>query len=461
MAPSSPWAGIWLLAPAGLVAFAALGLWWVFRKELASAVSDYGAAPVRRRPVRLPSGVMLIDQLVWRAFERQGYQLVLETDVLQPFAGIRRIIVKDGHKSALMFVGNGPFFEKQTVERFIQTMREADVQQGFLVASGAFTVPAQRIAKEYRVTLIGREQLTELLSAGAGSEYFTKQLEQSHVRLEEAKETLQQYASELDTLRRQRNEASWFLGEEREKGATLEAQLGELDQQIRRQQGEIHRWEQDAARLRKHWEESEWYLGESRARIRHLEAQLAVLQDATVRAETAEQEREELRGRLATEEERQIFLERQQAELQGQVESAAGRIVALQDELLQLKQELFAVRTYGERRQGIRADLPAARVDVFNGGEAPLFSGSPRDVSLHGIGLETEQELPAQSVRIRLILAGQDPIESKGHVMWQRGEGEPRRYRSGCRLLGLSVDSRSAIEQLIRTSLEDQCKNAA
>jgi hypothetical protein len=449
---SDAWTVMWLLAPAALAAFAILGLWWVFRRELASA-AERGAA-ARERRVRLPSGVILIDQLVWRAFERQGYQLVLETDLVQPLTGTCRLIVKEGSKSALMFVGNGPFFERQTVERFVQAMQGVDVEQGFLVASGAFTVPAQRFAKEHRVTLIGREQLTELLSAGAGSEYFTKQLEQSRVRFEEAKETLQRYTDELDTLRRQRNEASWRLGEEREKAAAIERQVAELEQRVRRQEGEIQQREQEAAGIRKHWEESEWYLGESRARIRHLEAQLAALQEAVARADSAERERDELRQRLLAEEARRVSLEQQGAELQQQAESAAGRMEELRRELLRLKQALSALRAYGERRQGVRAGLADARVEVFNGGEEPLFSGAPRDVSADGIGLETEQELPAQAVRVRLSLSGRDPIESKGLIMWQRLE-ELRRYRSGCRLLELSADSRFAIEQLVRTWRED------
>jgi len=376
---------------------------------------------------------VLIDQLLWRAFERQGYQFILETELAEPSPGTLRVMLKDGVKSALLFIGQGPFLEKQTVERFARTLQAFGAEQGFLAAAGSFTVPAQHVAAQRRVTLIGREQLTELLSLGAGSEYFTKQLEQSHARLEEAKETLRQYASELDTLRRQRNEASWYLGEEREKTARLEGQLHEISQQMRHHEAEIHRWEQEATTLRRQWEESQWYLGESTARVRHLESQLSALQEMTARAEA---------------------LEEQVAALQSNLEESSKRELALQLALDQLKQEFHSLRISGDRRRHARAGIPQAFVELLNGGEQPMFAGAPRDVSRTGVGLDTEQPLPVRApIRVRLNLPGRNPIESKGRVVWQRAEEGSRRYRSGCRLLRLSAATRALIGKVVEESL--------
>ena len=452
---SAWWPSAWLLllAMTGLIGFGA----WRFLTGLVHAAN--GSAITRGRSQRVPSGVMLIDQLVWRAFERQGYHLILETELIQPLIGTLRIVTKEGPKSALLFLGHGPFFEKQTVERFIHIMRDANVEQGLLIASGSFTVPAQRLAKERRVTLIGREQLTELLSAGAGSEYFTKQLAQSQARLEETKETLRQYAGELDTLRRQRNEASWYLGEEREKTGKLEVQLEELTQQLRRYEIDIHRWEQDAAALRKQWTESQWYLGESAARVRHMEAQLSALQDVAKHVESAERARDEMKWYLGEEQTKTESLHAQLVSLQQHLDDAARRETTLQGELARLGQALESLRTCGNRRARLRAAIPQAFIELFNGEETPIFSGMPRDLSGSGVGLETDRELPAfQSVRVRLRLPGQErPVTSRARLMWHRAEGQPTTYRGGCKFIGVSASTRARIEQLV----EETWKSAA
>ena len=302
-----------------------------------------------------------------------------------------------------MFVGHGPLFEKQTVERFFRAMREADAAQGFLVAAGSFTVPAQRMAKAHHVVLIEREQLTELLGAGAGSESFTKQLEQSRVRLEEAQETVRNYASEVDTLRRQRNEASWCLGEERATSAAVEAQLAALGQQVSGYEATIKQWEQEASTLRQQLEESQWYLGEAHNRIRHVDNQLLAVQ-------------------------------------------------AIAEELQQVKEELEALRTYGERRRWARARIPETTMElqVGNGKDRCALSVSPRDISSRGVGLESDRAIAANALmRVRLQFPGREPIESKAQLRWQRSEGQPARYQSGCRLIGLPASTRALIERLV------------
>jgi hypothetical protein len=433
-----------------MVVAAAAGLWvWSHPEVFRTAL--------RREPPplasgRLPSGVALIDELIWQAFERQGYQLIKAVEGGQP-SGLLRIITKDGSKTALLFVWNGSFFEKRTVEQFASAMRDVGVDQGFLVASGSFTVPAQRVAKDRGITLLGREQLMELLSAGATSEYFTKQVEQLHARVEESKETLQQYANQLDTLRRQRNEASWYLGEERVKSGQLEAQLADAGQQLRQHESELTQWMEEAATLRKQWEESLWYLGESRARIRHLEANLSELQEAAKRLETAERERDEANWYLGETRQRLKEFEQQLASAQQQLAASCERERTLQSARDHLRRALGALQAYGERRRVARVRIPDAHVELLDGDgdHQPIFAGSPRDLSESGMGLETDREMPDEALRVRLSLPGaREPIESKARVIWQQqAEVQPLRYHSGCQLLGLPETIRARIAEVV------------
>lgn len=456
-----PWPGAtawWILAIGGLIA--AAGAWLLARQDVLGTFVNRQAS--RGANPRLASGVLLVDELVWRAFEQQGYQLVIESALTQPPLGTMRVIIKDGDKSALLFVGNGPFFEKHTVERFVQAMRHAGVERGFLVAAGSFTVPAQRMAKAHHVTLVAREQLTELLTLGARSEYFTKQLEQQHAKLEEARSTLRQYENELATLRRQRNEASWYLGEERAKSAKLELELEQAGQELRRQEADLQRWEQEAASLRKQWEESQWYLGESHARVRHLESQLSDLQGATQRAEAAERAKNEAQWYLGEAHTKREQLEQELAGLRERVEQTVSQEHALRETLAALKQELEALRAYGERRAQIRVRVDEARVELFNGSDDPVFSGSPRDLSASGIGLDTDQELPTlPSFRIRLHVPSQEPIEFSAQQVWQRSSTDTtERYHSGYQWLELSDSARARMTQLV-TQLIDTAQTSS
>jgi chromosome segregation ATPase len=321
-------------------------------------------------------------------------------------------------------------------------------------------VPAQRLAKEHNITLVGREQLMELLSAGATSEYFTKQVEQLHARLGESKETLQQYAGQLDTLRRQRNEASWYLGEERAKSSQLESQLAEAGQQLRRHEEELAQWRQEADTFRKRWEESQWYLGESRARIRHLEANLSELQQAAQDLETVRHQWDEANWYLGEERQRSNALEGQLASTQQQIASFQEQLAAANERerelsraLDRLQRSLGALQAFGERRRKARVSIPEARVELLDldGDHQPAFVGALRDLSSTGIGFETDREIPGESVRVRLSLPGlSESIESKARVMWQQPAAEqPSRYHCGCRLLGLPEATRVQIGQLI------------
>ncbi len=407
-----------------------------------------------RRPAgaRRLAGMVLLDQLVWRAFERQGYQLLTEREAAEPLGGPLRVMIKDGTKTALLFVGNGPFFEKQTVERFVAAMRETSVAQGFLVAAGSFTVPAQRLAREHQVVLIGREQLTELLSAGAKSEYLSKELEQHQARLEELKETLRQYAAELDTLRRQRNDSSWFLGEERAKTAKLESELEALTKQVRNLEVELSRAQQELVAAGKRWDESQWFLGESRARVQYLEQQLEsmgrVAQDAAAATAQAQQDTTSSPAEEQTDRE---GVEQTIAQLQQRLQESVEREQELRNSLAHVTQEVSAFRRYGERRSHPRVQIPDATVEVYNGTDAPVVAGAARDVSRGGFGLETDQEIHLPPlVRVRLAVPGHDPIESKAQLIWQRGLGEPsNRYYNGFYLVDIPASKRKLIQKLI------------
>ena len=426
------------------------GTWlWSRGVSLAGMLPSRAAA---RASTRLPSSSQLVDQLAWQAFERQGYQLVTEMECTHPLVGVLRVATKAGVKTALMFVGSGPFLEKQTVERFVDSMRQVGADQGFLIASGSFTVPAQRIAKESHVILIGREQLAELLTVGAANEYVTRQLEQQQARLDEAKETLRQYAAELDTLRTQRNEASWYLGEERARSAKLEAQLTEVTQQLRHHEAELQRWVQEAAALRKQWDESEWYLGESRERTRYLDGQLAFFQEVSARVRTVEEERDKAQWSVAEAQAKREALEAAVADLQQRLEDAVGRERILEAGLERLKQEAAALRAYGERRGATRTQIPDAFIEILNGGEDPIFSGTPHDISSTGVGLDIERDEPLPpSIWVRLKLPGlEQPIESRAQVVWQRAGDPPSPvHHSGCQLLDMTDVLRASIEQSV------------
>ena len=429
----------------GLTLAGAAGSWRLIQRQAAAA-----RAAAEGRNVRLPSGVLLIDQLVWKAFERQGYQLLMETELTQPPLGTLRILAKDELKTALLFVGSGRFFEKQTVERFIRAMREAHVEQGWLAASGSFTVPAQRVAKEHRITLIGRDQLVELLSMGAGSEYFSRQLEQSHAHLEEAKDTLRQYAAELDTLRRQRNEASWHLGEERAKSATLEAALEALGRQVSGYEAQIQRWEQEAVTLRKQWEESQWFLGEARERSRYLDTQVASLQALAKQVEAVERERSDAVQSLGEERAKHASLAGRLDELQRELEQAMQRSGELEASLARVQDELAVYRTLGERRRAGRIRTPKASVELVSGGKTPAAAAWLCDLSATGLGLETDRELPQRTpIRVRVRVPGREPLETGARFVWQRPHGSDGRHRSGCRFIRPPAETRAALQELV------------
>ena len=436
----------WLLWLCGMSLLAAGGVGaWFWR--MTRAIEQPGA-----KTARPSSGMVLIDQLVWRAFERQGYQVISEQD-LQP-SGTMRIIAKDGSMQGLMCTGHGPFVEKHAVEQFARALRASQVEQGIFIAPGSFTVPAQRIAKAHRVTLIGREELTELLSAGAATEYMTTQLQQSQARLEDVKQTLQQYASELEALRLQRNEASWYLGEERAKSSQLDLELAQAKEQVQQQEQDLARWQQEATTLRKQWEESQWYLGESQAHALYLEAQLAALQEVAQEVERAHQQRDEATWVLDGERTAHQAGQTRLAELQQQVETFATRERSLQATLDQLQTELSLLRANGSgRRQAPRMQAKDLLIELRDDADMPVFTGPVRDVSSAGFGIQTDRALlldgPVRA-RFRLEDDSDASFELTAHMVWERVQ--TARYQSGYQLSECSAASKACLERVVGES---------
>jgi DNA repair exonuclease SbcCD ATPase subunit len=296
------------------------------------------------------------------------------------------------------------------------------------------TVPAARYASEHRVTGLGREQLIELFTRGAVSEVRGKELKAHQAQAEEAQAALRAALRELEAMRRQRNEASWALGEERARSAKLDAQLAAQQaafaQQLQDRDTQLAQGEQRLADLRKQWEENEWYLGESRQRVRHVEAQFTALQDTAARLAEARRQRDEAQWYLGEE----------------RVQRAA-----LQEEVDELKRR----HSQEERRIGARVRVPQVQIEVYNGEEEPIFSGSPRDMSHSGVRLESDQGFPErESVRVRLSLPGHERIESRAQLRWRRfpSDHSPL-YQSGYQLVELPGDARAVIEQVIAESV--------
>lgn len=425
---------------------------------------------------RLPSAVHVIDQLVWRAFERQGYQL-LQTDPLAEPLGVLRVVLKEDVKTALLVVGEEPFLEKTSVEQFVNAMSAAKLQQGILVAAGSFTVPAHRCAQIHRITLIGRDQLTELLSDGIMNEQAIKQLQQLQSQLDETKQAVNQYTQQMDVLRRQRNEASWFLGEERAQTAKLQTYIGELNQQIRYWQIQAEQWQHTAQRTQKQWEESEWYLGEARAVARHLEEQLTATQASCAQLEErqrtlmaelqdAERQRHDTESHLQESRAAQESLRQQVEQLITQFAQAQDRLHDMQgslDEAQRRLQEEEAARRLleverspspasVERRQAARVCREDVTIEVRRPNDgAVLFCGSPLNVSRTGVGFQAQDSIEGfpDSLTIRFTLPKRKrPLEATSRVVWQRLDPLTNHRLVGCELGDMPERSR----QLLSTS---------
>ncbi len=397
------------------------------------------------------SSMALVDELVWHAFERQGYRLIHIQDVFESSTRLR-VAEKAASRVGLWCAGGGAFFEKQTVDRFAELMRLANVDEGFLIATGSFTVPAQRAAREQQITLIGREQLVGLLGIGAAGEYVQKQMEQANGQLDESKRQLRRYEDELETLRRQRNEASWHLGSERVKASNLETQISDLTAQIQQQSRDLDYWKSEAAALKKQWEESQWYLGEARSREEYLESQMAGLQEQLFGLSRTTKEREDIVGELQEEKSRVHGLE---AELTGLrlAKTEAERIQQEASEAAQrYKRELHAVRFYGERRSAARGWVPDVFVEL-GAGEQTFFSGTPRDLSGTGMSLQFPPVSGHDGAfTVRLHLPGnQQPTILSAQQVWKvpQSTGETL---AGFHFADVSEDVRAHLEHLIAKS---------
>ena len=359
--------GHWVIA--ALAGLTLLGGWGIWRWDSRRTHGRSGAPPSESGgPVS--SGARLIDQLVWRAFERQGYQLVQLTES-EELHGPLRIVAREGAKSALLCLSDGLFFEKLTVEQFVRVITQHQLDRGCLVAPGAFTVPAQRYAKEHGVTLVGREELSGLLSEGAVNEHYVKTVQRLEGELAEAKQTIEELGRQLEMIRRQRNEASWFLGEERAKAAKREGQSAELTQQLRHWQNQAEYWEQAAAATKKQWEENEWYLGQAKETVHQLEEQLGVARERAKRVEAEQQEAaaksEEAVAGLASADARQAEAELQRdeanwylGELRESLRQREEQVLLAQEHAHHLEAQLRDANAHGQELEGQRGEAERA-----------------------------------------------------------------------------------------------------
>lgn len=383
---------------------------------------------------------MLVDQLVWRGVESQGYQLCSEQELTQPPLGLLRVIERAGAKAALLFVGQGRVLERHTVEQFLARMREANVEsQGFLVTAGAFTVPAQRFAKSHGITLIGREALIELLGLGSKSETVTKQLAQLQGHLVESQERVSQAIAECDALRRQRNEATWALGEARAASASREAQVEALTQQLTRHEADVTRWEHEASTWRAQWEESQWYLGESRERLSALEAEVRELLVLSQQLEQLQRERDEARWFLGEARARCAALQQHVQALTGQPCEALGDGAQARSE---------------DRRASQRIKIHQATIEFLGQVDGQAVAASLRDLSRTGIGFDSDHPLTGSSTfRLRIAIPGDEPIESMAERLWQQSTNDASgRFSSGCRWLDLPETTRARLDALLASS---------
>lgn len=417
-------------------------MWALGVLGLAGIGGSYALWARRMRPIQLsrqpspsvPSGIRIIDQLAWRAFERQGYQLLHMVELGEPL-GLMRVTVKDGAKTALLCVGNGTFFEKTTVEQFLRSMRKAGIEHGILIAPGSFTVPAQRCAKEHGVVLIGREQLTQLLSDGAINEHYIKQVQHLHKQLEDTQEALTASDQQLDAMRRQRNEASWLLGEERAKTSQLDAQVHELANQLNEAKAAAAQLQQTAETSRKQWEESQWYLGEARASAQHLDEQLRALHGSHLQLQDEVRE--------LTQQVTQLERQRQEAAQQPDAPAEPDRA---------------PLRDIGERRRAPRRFHPDITVEILQPDGSRIFEGIPQNISRTGLGFETDAlpSGPEDRVNVRLYLPETvAPVEAAARLVWQRRPEQlngHQRHQTGCEFLDIPVEGRSIFEAILAKS---------
>ncbi len=376
---------------------------------------------------RLSSGLRLIDALVWSAYERQGYTLIRQTPLESPL-GILRTIDKDEETYGLLCVSHGLFCEQKTVEDFYAELMKQKLFKGILVTSGNYTIPAQRLAKKYDITLVGKQQLIELLTIGATNEYVLSQLDSANKRLVDAQKSVKEYSTELEGLRRQRNEASWYLGNERVRTAALEDRVTSLKAKLNEFEGQSARWQQAADQLRKSWEESQWYLGETQQRIKFLEKQL-----------------DQVRNKLKEQESPTEAPEATQATQKERTKAEPKKV----------RKSLVSTATpskksFSERRLSKRAFLPEVEVEMKHSSNRIVFTGTPLDVSGTGLRVETDQQLPLEEpIHVSIRLPGRKRrVVSLAKVMWQHAAIDAPRYQSGCQLIGLSSASKTFLEQL-------------
>jgi chromosome segregation ATPase len=108
------------------------------------------------------------------------------------------------------------------------------------------------------------------------SEEITKKIEMNKSKLGDSFDDLvcsvvDEIARHTNGMRKELEDAQWFLGEERTRRQQLEAQLDEKSQYI-------HKMEEYLQRQKQHYDEAQWYLGEERGSRHAIEQTLQATQ---------------------------------------------------------------------------------------------------------------------------------------------------------------------------------------
>jgi chromosome segregation ATPase len=309
-------------------------------------------------------------------------------------------------------------------------------------------------------------------------------LQKLEVELEAARQW-QARCAELETTleeaKRQRNEPDQLIGEMANVSERLERELQQVHETTRlaeqRYAGLVKEME-DVARQQN---DPKRYLGAAiTASIERLEGELRMLKDAARQSEERDaelaaklQETERYRSEVlrflessraaqATLDQRTQQLTEQLTQVQDHLEDTGSWVENLEKRMaleqansLALEVELEAIRVQGERRTAPRVSVPDLIVELQGPGGAILFRGRPRNVSASGFGFATERSLEGLPDRltVRFYPLGQArSIEATGRVVWLVKDNANSCYQVGCELVDVPVDSRDALERILKSS---------
>jgi len=79
--------------------------------------------------------------------------------------------------------------------------------------------------------------------------------------------------NQVELLKKELQEAQWYLGEERSRKEQAENKVRELEHRCADLEQQVHHLRSHGANLQKELQDTQWYLGEERARRQFLESQ--------------------------------------------------------------------------------------------------------------------------------------------------------------------------------------------